>query len=566
MYEALARDLVALEVETAFGLMGDDTAQLVTALRAHGVTYHGARHENTAVAMAHGYAATTGRLGVCMISRGPGLTNGLTAAVDASKAHARVLIILGDVRASAVSNRPGPDYKALDSAATNAAVGLQAFAPRTAPAVRTALRDAVEHALRGNTVTLNVPIDLVDVPVDPDELPPARLPDVAPRPEAADPAAIGSAVALLEQSRKPLILAGRGAHRSGARDALLELAEHLGALVGTTLGAKDMFRGHAYDIGVVGTQSHAVARDLASQADTVLVFGAGVNQFTAGLGTAFASARILHVDAVRSHIGRWWRADVAVVGDAQVVARQLMDALPAREAERPFHAHEALQRLASFEHMDWLEPVASPWTIDPRSLMIELDAVLPKDRLVASDVGNFFGFIGPYLSVPGPDRFHYCFDFSAIGLGFGLALGAAAGRPAPSTVMIVGDGSLLMTLGELETVVRCDLPLIIVVMNDAAYGAERHFLELHGMSGAGATFPDVDFVDVAAGFGIPGVAVRSVEDVRGLAPLLDGNQGPLLIDCKVNQNVRDPVFEELSAGVASETHEPSDTASTARSA
>ena len=126
-------------------------------------------------------------------------------------------------------------------------------------------------------------------------------------------------------------------------------------------------------------------------------------------------------------------------------------------------------------------------TVDPRSLCLALDAALPQKRNVVYDAGNFMGVV-PYFKVPGPDHFKITTDFASIGIGFGTALGFAKARPDHTTVLVIGDGGFMMTLSELETVVREDLP-IVIVMNDCAYGAELHVLRPRQLPVEKSLFP-----------------------------------------------------------------------------
>ncbi|MDP6391087.1 MAG: thiamine pyrophosphate-dependent enzyme, partial [Alphaproteobacteria bacterium] len=185
-------------------------------------------------------------------------------------------------------------------------------------------------------------------------------------------------------------------------------------------------------------------------------------------------------------------------------------------------------------------------TIDPRSLGIALDKLLPKNRNLVYDAGNFLG-IAPYISVPGPEHFKFTNNFASIGLGFGTALGVAEARPDSTTVLVIGDGGFLMTLGELETVVREDLPLVIVLLNDCAYGAELHFLKMHQLPVATSVFPDVDFAPIAEGFAFEAVTIRSMDDLHRAASLLEDPQGPVLLDCKINADIAAPFMSELAA-------------------
>ena len=543
-FEALAGWLIDAGVERIFGLMGDDTVRLVSSLIARGIPYEDARHENAAVSMAVGYASAVGRLGVCIISRGPGTTNGLTGMVNASRGDAAVLIITGDEWITAPSNTAQlPDAKALDIAALGASCGIPVFTPRVAHTLRDSLCDAISCALAGRTVILTLPRDLLELPVNvtgplvPRE--PRYVPSRGPAP------GISAAAAVLENAQRPLIVAGAGAHAAGAKAALEALAEHTGGALATTLRGKNMFSGHPYNLDIVGSFSHSAGRRLIDQADSVVVFGASLNRYTTNAGTSLPDVPLIQVDADRSHLGRFHRVDISIVGDARLVAEQLLDTLPQRsEAAKPWHTAETRQFLADFDLRDDFQVASTRWAMDPRSLVLELDALLPTDRAVVTDNGNFFGFVPPHIRVPSPDRFKLSSDFAVIGLGFGTAIGAAIARPGVATVLFIGDGALLMSLGEVETLARMDIPLLVIVMNDSAFGAERHFLELRGLSGKVAQFPDTDFGPIAEAMGVASATVRSLEDVRALAGTLGALDRPFLIDCKVTSSVVAPFLAE----------------------
>jgi len=176
---------------------------------------------------------------------------------------------------------------------------------------------------------------------------------------------------------------------------------------------------------------------------------------------------------------------------------------------------------------------------------MELEQHLPQDRNLVVDSGNFLSVV-PYLSVPDPGCFKMTADFASIGLGFGAALGVAKARPEKTTVLVIGDGGLLMTMGELETVVREDLPMVIVLMNDCAYGAELHFLKLRQQPVAKSVFPDVDFAPIAEGFGFQAATVRTLEDLHKVAPKLRQPDGPIFLDCKINADVAAPFMSEFA--------------------
>ncbi len=538
VYQLLAEQIRREGIDVVFGLMSDDTAALVATLDAIGVRFCAARHESTAIAMAEGYASASGKVAIAIVGRGPAAANALHGAAYASRTGSKVLVIYGEAPPAGILNRGlGPDNKAFDATAVLAGAGLRPFTAASAETAVGTLLDALAHAERGHAAALLLPVDVQQqgaLPIEQRPRAQAQPPRAQPR-----PAALETAASLLARSRRPLILAGLGAHRAGARASLDRLAEHVGAVVATTLRARGFFRGNPFDAGIVGSFSHAAGRRLIDQADCVVIFGASMNRFTMSFGAALpAGAPIIHVDIDRTHVNRWSSADVAIAGDAVTVSDRLVELLPARgDDEKPFRSDGNRQLLATFDRSTEFVPANTERTLDPRSLAVEFDRIFPQDRNVVTDTGNFFAALA-YVDVPGPDAFKITSDFASIGMGFGVALGHALARPQRPTALFLGDGSFLMTLGELETAARENIPLTIVVMNDCAYGAELHLLKARNLPVAKALFPDVDFASVAEAFGFHVATVRTIADLHALAPVLGNPAGAqILIDCKINASV-----------------------------
>jgi acetolactate synthase-1/2/3 large subunit len=172
--------------------------------------------------------------------------------------------------------------------------------------------------------------------------------------------------------------------------------------------------------------------------------------------------------------------------------------------------------------------------IDPRALTIALDDLLPVQRTVAVDSGNFMGYPSMFLSVPDENGFCFTQAYQSIGLGLSSAIGAAIARPDRLTVAALGDGGALMGISELETAVRLKAPLVIVVYDDEAYGAEVHHFEPGGHPLQTVRFPPVDIAAIADGFGCAAITVRTVADLEPLRGWLDSRpERPMLIDAKV---------------------------------
>ncbi len=547
-YEALAYDIKSRGIDTVFGLMSDDTALFVTTLDAIGVRFYAARHENTAVAMAEGFASATGKLGIAIIGRGPATANAMHATAYAQRTGSRVLVIFGASSVvHEVSGKGEADTKEYNAAGVLEAAGIKTYVATDSYGARQTLANAISATRNGGCAALllpmNVQFGLIDYPGAMGVPGPSEAAPYTPGP--ARPAALEAAAAILGKSRKPLFVAGLGAHRSGARAAIEALAEKVGAVVATTLKAKDMFEGFRYNAGVVGSFSHAAGRRSIEEADCIVAFGAGLNPRTTSFGTAVPmDVPLVHIDIAHNKIARWLHADVSVIADACEAANALLSIVPDRAAhDKPFHTEETRNRLAHVDLAAEFQAANTPRTLDPRAVALALDGLLPKARNAVYDAGNFLQIV-PYIAVPGPHCIKNTVDFASIGMGFGVAMGFAAGTPERTTVLFVGDGGFLMTLGELETAARENLPLVIVLMNDAAYGAELHYLKMRGMPVSTAVFADIDFAPIAQVFGFETATVRTLEELRALAPLLANPQGPILLDCKINASVAAPFLLE----------------------
>jgi thiamine pyrophosphate-dependent acetolactate synthase large subunit-like protein len=243
--------------------------------------------------------------------------------------------------------------------------------------------------------------------------------------------------------------------------------------------------------------------------------------------------------------------DVAVVGDVAEAALALIAELGRREYPgsgwRTPHVAERL-RLGAWQRAPFAD-AGDASHIDPRTLSATLDEMLPDERTVAVDSGHFMGYPAMYLRVPDEHGFVFTQAFQAIGLGLGSAIGAATARPDRLTVAALGDGGAMLALADLETVARRQLRMLIVVYNDAAYGAEVHHFGPHGHPLDTVKFPDVDFAALARAIGLQGLTVRRKDDLQPLAVWLQANDPPgMLVDAKVVPTVVAEWLEEAFRG------------------
>lgn len=529
--------VLADHVEVAFALMGNGNAWFLDALRTTTVRITAVRHETATVASADAYHRVSGRPALATMTYGPGFTNALTSLAEAAQARTPLLVVTGDAPTA------GPRPWDVDQTALAAAVGVPTFTVDAATPGRTAVA-ALHHALTHRIpVVLALPYDLVNAPTDEDG--PLPLPSPL-LPAAAEPAAVARTADLLADAERPLVLAGRGA-KTAAAD-LRALADGLGALTATSAPARGLFAGRAYDLGVAGGFASASSAELIRSADVVLVVGAGLNQFTTAFGQAFASqARVIQVDLAEDAL----HAVVTDVvrGDARATVAALRSALAGhRTPATPWGgaAEAARDGRLTFERHPG-ERTAPDGRLDPRSAMRRLNEVLPADRVVVSDGGHFIGWANAYLDLPAADSITLVGTaFQSIGLGFPSAPGAAAARPDATVIAVTGDGGGLMGLADLDSLARAAASAIVLVFNDAAYGAEVHQYGSQGLDQDIMLIDEVDFARLATGFGCAAAVVRTLDDLAAVeAWVAAGARGTFVADLRISREVVAPYILEI---------------------
>ncbi|MCU1655135.1 MAG: ilvB, partial [Pseudonocardia sp.] len=281
-----------------------------------------------------------------------------------------------------------------------------------------------------------------------------------------------------------------------------------------------------------------LAVELISGADLVVGWGCALNMWTMRHGSLIGrEARVAQVDLDQAALGQHRPVDLGVCGDVGQTATEVTALLDAGARSTGYRDAALAARIAASGRWNQVEhaDLGTPDRIDPRTLSRHLDELLPRERVVAVDSGNFMGYPSAYLSVP--DEFGFCFTqaFQSIGLGLASAIGAALARPERLPVAALGDGGFQMSVAELDTAVRLRLPLVVVIYNDAGYGAEvHHFTEASEADLATVRFPDTDLAAVGAGFGCTGLTVRTPDDLGGLTDWLAGPRDtPLVIDAKL---------------------------------
>jgi acetolactate synthase-1/2/3 large subunit len=548
VYQALATLFAREGVDTIFSLMGDANMHWAIALvEDHGVKAVHARHENSACAMADGYARRTGRVGIVTTTCGPGYTNLMTALTSAVRRRSPLIVFAGDTPLSGAFHGQWLDQRPLAEA-----VGARFMALRDPERIAIDIRDAFYYARHERRpVVISAPMDVQNRMLP-------RVPDYAPSETALpraqrlhpDPEIVAEAAALLRAAKRPIIVGGEGVIRSQAHEAVRRLADQLGALVATTMRAKGLFEGSPFNLGIAGGYSTDLGRELFGEADLVLGIGAGFGHFTTDAGKLFPQAKVIAIDTEPRGIWEGVRvADLHIRADAKAAAEALLQAIGSAGARSGFRTNALAERIAG-DAPDPRPMPGQPGLLDPRHAMIELDGAIPKDFDVVLGNAHFTFIAMPHLSGRAPERYFTINDFGAIGHALPAAIGVAAARNDGKVMLIEGDGSLLMTIQDLETIARQNLKMLICVINDGGYGAEIHRLRPKGHDASHTIFGRPDFAAIAKALGLNGVTVDTLGQFARLFAEHQQSDRATLWDIRVADNIPARTFRRLYYGEA----------------
>ncbi|OIJ66487.1 thiamine pyrophosphate-binding protein [Streptomyces mangrovisoli] len=527
--EAVGRALAASGVRQAFGVVGSGNFHPTGGLVAGGARFVAARHEGGAATMADAYARVSGTPAVLTVHQGPGLTNALTGVTEAAKSRTPMIVLAAEATA------PNSNFHVDQDALARAVGALPLRVTSAADAVVMAC-EAVRRAVHERrTVLLNLPLDVQQV-----EVPEGALTGVAPPPArpAVEPAEdeVAALAERLARARRPVFVAGRGARTPGCREALTALADRCGALLATSAVARGLFHGDPWSLDVSGGFASPLAAELIRGADLVVGWGCALNMWTTRHGSLIGpDTAVAQIDDDPAALGAHRPLDLAVTGDTVVTARRVLDTLtgPPREGCRTPEVAAALAARLRWRDVPY-DDTGTRDRIDPRTLSVALDELLPAERVIGVDSGNFMGYPTMYLSVPDENGLCFTQAFQSIGLGLATAIGAALARPDRLPVAALGDGGALMGAAELDTVRRLSLPMVVIVYNDDAYGAEVHHFGPDGHPLDTVRFPATDIAALAHGYGFDTATVRTPADLKPLSDWLAGPRtAPLLIDAKV---------------------------------
>lgn len=509
----VADTLTAWGVRYVFGVPSESATHLLDALHdAPRPCFVAARHEGGAAFMAEAHAAASGVVGVVLGGRAVGAAN-LSIGVHTARENSTPMLVLVGQMAHRHRGREG--FQETDVPAFLGPVAKAAFEEPDPDRVPDAVHRALLLATGGRPgpVVLSLPEEVFGAPTSAKVREPVR--PARPRPSAADLAAVHRELSVAE---RPVIVAGAGVLRSGAEERLREFAEWAGAPVLAAWRRHDVFRNdHPLYAGHLQMGTHPEIVRTLREADLVLAIGTRLGEITVQNYTAITEQRLITIDIDPGMVGKSHPVDVGVVADAGAALADLLDTGAAHPEGRARPAEWAGQRRAAYQEATAVADAPKHDRVDNRQIVRQLRAGLPPDAVITNDAGNFAGWLHTFFRF---DRPHTYVGAASGAMGYALpaAIGAGLAHPDRPVVAVAGDGGAMMTIQELETAVRREVPVVLVVMNNNMYGSIRmHQEKAFPGRVIGSDLGNPDFAALAQAFGAAGETVR---DDTSFAPAL----------------------------------------------
>lgn len=528
--EIVISGLLELGVDTVFGYPGGAMLPVYDALFDSPIRHILVRHEQGAAHAADGYARSTGKVGVCFATSGPGATNLITGLATAYMDSTPIVAITGQV----ATNLIGRDsFQEADITGISLPITKHNFLVKD---IRT-LPDTIRHAFhiastgRPGPVLIDLPKDVASGSLDMSRRLRLSLPGYRP-PTQPKLRQVKRACEAIMEAERPVIIAGGGVIISGASKAFTELVNKVQIPVVTTLmGLGCIPSDHPMFLGMLGMHGTYAANIAIMESDLIIALGMRFDDRATGNTDRFApSAKIIHIDIDPAEIGKNIDVDIPIVGDvAQAIElmSQRLTELPGRDAWRKWVLDNKEKAPLRYER--------STSEIKPQYVIEEVSALTSGRAIIVTDVGQHQMWTAQYYRFKRPRTFITSGGLGTMGYGLPAAVGAQVGRPDERVWLITGDGSIQMKIQELSTVARYDLPIRIVVLNNSYLGMVRQWQSLfYDNRYSHVKLINPDFVKLAEAFNIRAMSISKPEEVVSALKEANATKGPILLDFHVS--------------------------------
>ena len=541
--EAFVETLAAHGVTDVFGIVDSAYMDALDIFEPAGIRFISVAHEQAAGHAADGFSRVSNRPGVCIAQNGPGVTNFVTAIAAAYWAHSPVVMITPQTGSLGIGKGgfQETDQMPIFEKITKYQVQINRH-ERMAEHLHRAFTLAM--AERG-PVQVNIPRDLFYGDADYDIQRPLNIERSAGGRQSLDAAA-----AALAGAKFPVILAGGGVIMADGTSPLIELAEFMDAPVINSYLHNDSFpASHRLSCGPLGYQGSKAAMKIVSQADVVLALGSRLGPFGTlpqhGLDYWPKDARVVQVDIDHRTLGLVQEVEVAVHGDAKAAAVEILERLKNIDIAS---AGNKAERLAEVDKQkaEWATELdgmsaADGSPVAPRRALRELENAMPANAMVTTDIGNICSVANSYLKFDRPNSMFAAMAFGNCGYAFPTAMGAKVVAPDRPAIAYIGDGAWGMSLAEIMTCVREEIPVVGVVFNNDQWGAEKkNQIDFYDDRYVGTNLTNPSFAEVSRAMGGNGIKVSSADEIGDALQAAVESGAPTVLEIMVTKELGDP--------------------------
>ena len=517
-------------VDTIFGIPGEENLDVMDAILDSNIKFIPTRHEQGAAFMADVYGRLTGKAGVCLGTLGPGATNLITGVADANMDRAPVVAIAGQASTTRLHKE---SHQVLDLVSMFKPITKYSTQIRTPEIIPEVVRKAFKVA-----ETEKPGVSFIDFP---ENIAAETIGDMAPlKVQSAmvpfpPKEKIQEAARIISEAKYPIIMAGNGVIRGHASEALIDFSEKLNIPVATTFMAKGVIPcSHELSLGAVGLQSHDYVSFGFDKADVIICAGYDIVEYHPYLWHPNSDRKIIHIDSQPAEVDEHYIVEIGVVGNIGAAFKGISAQAHRHHGREGKELHEVIIK----EIHDLEDDLGFP--VKPQKIMCDLREVLNPDDIVISDVGAHKMWMARMWETERPNTCIISNGFATMGIAVPGAIGAKIAYPDRTVLAVTGDGGFLMNCQEIETAMRMNIPVVILIWTDSQYGLIRWKQMTHFGRESNVTFTNPDLVQFAASFGAKGYKVEKTEDLIPTLKQAIADNTVAIVDCPVDyaENMR----------------------------
>ncbi|WP_040727820.1 acetolactate synthase large subunit [Thiomicrorhabdus sp. Kp2] len=522
------------EVEYIFGIPGEENLDLMDALLDSNIKFILTRHEQGAAFMADVYGRLTGHAGVCLATLGPGATNLVTGVADANMDRAPVVAIAGQASTNRLHKESHQVLDLVNLFKPITKYSTQILTPEVIPeVVRKAFK--VAQVEKPGCSFIDFPENIAEKLLD--KVP---LKKQSPLPSYVNPIKVQQAADIISEAKFPIIIAGNGVVRSKASEALFEFATKLNIPVATTFMAKGVLPcSNELSLGTIGLQAHDYISCGIDRADVVVCVGYDIVEYHPHLWNRNPETKIIHIDTQPAEVDEFYIVSAGLIGDIGQ-ALSSVAAISKRHTGSPYQGLK--QRIEeTFHKLDNNQD----FPVKPQKILTDLRKVLQAEDIVISDVGAHKMWIARMYQAQAPNSCIISNGFASMGIALPGAIAAKLAKPQQVCVAVTGDAGFLMNVQEIETAVRLNIPIIVLIWNDQEYGLIKWKQMNQFGRESNIAFTNPDFIKLAEAFGAKGYKIEHTEDLLPTLKQAIADNCVVLIDCPVDYSENLKLTEEL---------------------